>query len=179
MDSYNSKYPLEYYSVGTPYMFYISDGGVKAGKAATIEQIKKFGAVLKQNAPQVCPQTVGDEPLRGSTVRCIGVVVDKIANKSSPVIEVMFLGDAEGKQVYLTKKYIVAHPSGVFFDDNESYVAGKSIDLSGDVKIDFSQQERRNGGITVSVSSKVHGGITLSKPAGKTSGGITISKKSS
>ena len=119
----------------------------------------------------------GDVPLRRSTVRCVGVVVDKVANKDSAVIEVMFLGDTEGKQVYLTKKYIVSHSSGVFFDDNESYVAGKSIDLSDDVKIDFSQQARRDGGITISTGKKVNGGITLSKHAEKSSGGITISVK--
>lgn len=177
MDSYNSKYPLEYYSIGTPYLFYISNGGVKAGKAATIEQIKKYGGVLKQDVPQSYPQMAGDVPLRRSTVRCVGVVVDKVANKDSAVIEVMFLGDTEGKQVYLTKKYIVAHSSGVFFDDNESYVAGKSIDLSDDVKIDFSQQARRDGGITISTGKKVNGGITLSKHAENNSGGITISVK--
>lgn len=177
MDSYNSKYPLEYYSIGTPYLFYISNGGVKAERAATIEQIKKYGGVLKQDVPQANPQMAEDAPSRRSTVRCVGVVVDKTVGKDSACIEVMFLGDTAGKQVYLIKKYIVAHSSGVFFDNNERYAASKSVDLSNDVKIDFSQQARRGGGITISAGSRVNGGITRSRLAGKSSGGITISEK--
>lgn len=177
MDSYNSKYPLEYYSIGSPYLFYISNGGVKVGKAATIEQIKKYGGALKQDVPQASPQMAGDVPSRRSTVRCVGVVVNKAADKDSAFIEAMFLGETEGKQVYLIKKYIVAHSSGVFFDNNESCAASNSVDLSNDVKIDFSQQTRRGGGITISAGSRVNGGITRSRHAGKSSGGITISEK--
>ena len=177
MDSYNSKYPLEYYSIGTPYLFYIVNGDIIAGKAATIEQIKKYGGVLKQDETRPNPQEAGDAPLRRSTVRCVGVVVDKVASKNFAAIEVMFLGYTEEKQVYLTKRYIVAHSSGVFFDDNESYAASKSIDLSTYAEIDFSQQARRGGGITISTGNKVNGGITRSKPSGKISGGITTSVK--
>ena len=177
MDSYNSKYPLEYYSIGTPYLFYISHGGIQYGKAATMEQIKKYGKILKKDVPQDNSKVVNDAPSYQSAVRCIGVVVDKISSKSSSFIEVMFLGDTDGKQVYLTKKYIVAHSSGVFFDDKENSTVHPSINVSNDVQIDFSQQTKRSGGITISPTSKVSGGITLSNRNQQISSGITLSRK--
>lgn len=176
MDSYNSKYPLEYYSIGTPYMFYLSKVGNMSGNAATIEQIKKFGGILKQDAPVTYPKNTAAGPQNKLLNRCIGVVVDKHIKNGSAAIEVMFLGDVSGKQVYLTKKYIVAHSSGVYFDDKESVAASKSINLSGEVDIDFSKQAGKSGGITLDTGHKVSGGITLDTGNRKIGGGITIDK---
>lgn len=87
----------------------------------------------------------------------------------------MFLGCLDGKQIFLNKKYIVAH-SGVFCDDKENVAVQKSLNLSEEIDIDFSKQTGKNGGITVDTSRKVNGGITLDAGNHRVGGGITIDK---
>lgn len=183
MDSYNSRYPLEYYSVGIPYMFYMRSDGYLLGRAATMEQIKQYGSAIKADSSTGNPK---ESTFGGKFGRYIGVVTDKHEESSPAIIDVLFQCDHEGKRVYLLKKYSVA-PTGVFFDDKENVAAHVSVPLPKDASIDFPAQAAKSGGITLNEPGKRSGGITLNeskKQAGgtrlnepkKKSGGITLNE---
>jgi len=162
MDSYNSQYPLEYYEVGTPYMFYLSTGA-KHGTAASMELIKKYGPVLKKTASQ-----------KGSGYhfadRVIGVVVGKeVVNErtGAGAIEVLFQGIADEKIVYMTTKYITNLSGGTFCDDKEQYTAAGVVDLTGEINVTAAGQ---GGGIALDGGRP--GGIALD--GGNQGGGIAL-----
>lgn len=173
MDSYNSKYPLAYYEVGTPYMFYLTKG-VKCAKAAPANEIGKFKSVLDKTKKQ---QGAG----YAFADRVIGVVVEKDPVKRC--LEVLFEGKADGKEVYLTQKYITGS-AGVFCDEKEQHPASGIVDLSenlsarlaavesikigGGIALD---NEKKDGGIALD-NSKAGGGIALDN--GKKGGGIAL-----
>lgn len=151
MDSYNSKYPLEYYEVGTPYMFYLTKGA-KCAKAASANGIGKFKSVLKSTQKQQgAGYTFAD--------RVIGVVVEKDPVKRC--LEVLFEGDADGKEVYLTQKYITGS-AGVFCDEKELHPASGVVHLNGEIPTRLAPAE----------ATKVGGGIALDNE--KKSGGIAL-----
>ena len=145
MDSYNSQYPLEYYEIGTPYMFYMGSSP-KHGSASKMEDIQKYGSALKQTAKL---------PSEGYCFakRYVGVVIDK----EPGAIHVMFQGNVDGNTVYLTTKYVVNH-SGVFCDDKEQFAAGGVVDLTGEIKLDFSGQKFSKGGGIVPDAKPTKGG---------------------
>ena len=152
MDSYNSRYPLEYYELGTPYMFYRSVDTKKAA-AAPMEVIKKYGNMLKKTATQ---EGSGYHFAR----RVIGVVVGKefVDPKTGiGIIEVLFQGNADGQTVYLTAKYATNLTGGAFCDDKEQYTAAGIVDLTGEINLPSAV---KNGGISLD-TARVGGGIAL------------------
>jgi len=173
MDSYSSKYPLEYYEVGTPYMFYLHD--FTKSKAATADQVKRFAPILKTTA-----KNSGGGYYFAK--RVIGVVVDKgvYANCSWGYIEVMFLVDyrkdegTPSESVHLIKRYIVNY-TGVFCDDKEQFEATGTVAVTGEILIDITAIKRKTGGITEDTKAKVNGGITEDKGV-IVGGGITEDK---
>lgn len=168
MDSYNSQYPLEYYEIGTPYMFYMSTAP-KQGKASTTDEIKKFAPVLTRSVEQ-------ESDGYSFAQRYIGVVVGKKkfdGPHPSACIEVMFQGNSNGKTVYMNARYIVAH-SAVFCNDKEQFEAAKAIDLSNELNLDFSNQMARvSGGIALDMGKR-SGGIALDKGHKNGNGGIAL-----
>lgn len=125
MDSYNSRYPSEYYEIGTPYMFYISSMP-KHGVASEKKDIDKYGKVLERVEGQV---SQGYHFAK----RYVGVVV----GKSTDAIHVMFMYNDEGRIAYITVKYAVSY-TGVFCDDKEQYSAGTIIGgYSGGIVLDI------------------------------------------
>ena len=162
MDSYNSQYPLEYYEVGTPYMFYLSTSA-KHGKAASVEQVKKYGPVLKKTATQK-----GEGYCFAD--RVIGVVVGKEtldARTGAGAIEVLFQGTADNKTVYMTTKYITNLTGGSFCDDKEQFAAAGVVDLTGEINVTAGSKD---GGIDL--DSGRSGGIDLD--GGNQGGGIAL-----
>ena len=151
MDSYNSKYPLEYYEVGTPYMFYLTKGA-KCAKAAPANEISKFKSVLKNTQKQ---QGAG----YAFADRVIGVVVEKDPVKRC--LEVLFEGDADGKEVYLAQKYITGS-AGVFCDEKELHSAAGKVYLKGEVpaRLAPAKSAKIGGGIDLD-DAKIGGGIDL------------------
>ena len=150
MDSYNSKYPLEYYEVGTPYMFYLGTGK-KNGKAATMEQIEKYGPALKKTNSQKGEGFYFAD-------RVIGVVVEKEGvspRTGEGAIVVLFQGISDGTTIYLTKKY-VTNSAGVFCDDKEQFNAAGLVDLTGEINVTVVD---KNGGIDLDTGRS--GGIDL------------------
>ena len=173
MDSYNSKYPLEYYEVGTPYMFYLTKG-VKCAKAAPANEIDEFKSVLKNTQKQ---QGAG----YAFADRVIGVVVEKESAKRC--LKVLFEGDADGKKVYLNQRYITGS-AGVFCDEKELHPASGMVHLNGEIPVRLASaepakisggialdNEKKGGGIALD-NSKVGGGIALDN--GKKGGGIAL-----
>lgn len=161
MDSYNSQYPLEYYEVGTPYMFYHSNIA-NHGSAATMENIKQYGSVLKKTESQ-----------KGSgycfAKRVIGVVVAKeMLNEKNGAITVMFQGIVGGKPAYMTTKYITNLAGGSFCDDKEQFDAAGVIDLTGEINVTIAGG--KGGGIALEGGKG--GGIALE--GGNTKGGIAL-----
>lgn len=162
MDSYNSQYPLEYYEVGTPYMFYLSTG-TKHGTAASMDLIKKYSPVLNKTASQ-----------KGAGYcfadRVIGVVVNKeIINErtGAGAITVLFQGTADNKTVYMTTKYITNLTGGVFCDDKELFPAAGIVELTGEIQLPSAP---KGGGIALDGGRP--GGIALD--GGNQGGGIAL-----
>ena len=161
MDSYNSQYPLEYYEVGTPYMFYHSNVAGH-GSAATMEYISQYGSVLKKTESQMGSGYCFAD-------RVIGVVVTKEKlNERNGAITVMFQGRVGGKSAYMTTKYITNLTGGSFCDDKEQFDAAGVIDLTGAINVTI--VDGRGGGIALDGGKG--GGIALE--SGKTKGGIAL-----
>lgn len=156
MDSYNSLYPLEYYKIGTPYMFYFSNINTH-GKPASMDSIKKYGPVLNKTAN-----------LKGSgfpfAKRVVGVVIEKNDNGT---IDVLFQGVSNDKTVYMVKKYITSY-RGVFCDDKEQFDVSGIVDLTGSINVTFA--DSKGGGIDLDIGRS--GGIDLDE--GNKSGGIDL-----
>ena len=161
MDSYNSQYPLEYYEVGTPYMFYVGKSNSNR-KAASMEVINKYGPVLKKTQAQKGGERIGNR-------RAVGVVTEKIPvdpKFGTGAIEVLFQGVADGKTVYMTTKYIT-NWKGSFHDDDESVSAAGILDMTGEVHV---TAVGKNGGIDLDGGRS--GGIDLD--GGNRTGGIDL-----
>ena len=164
MDSYNSAYPLAYYEIGTPYMFYRA-APPQHGNEASADQVKKYAPVLKKTSDDVGSAYCFSKRFK----RYIGVVVGK--NTEQNTIEVMFQAKKDGKTVYFTTKYIVNH-SGVFFDDKEQFAAHGIVDLNGSDDIEFSDKVK-SGGIIIDKPS-ISGGIVLDEKIVPSGNGIVI-----
>lgn len=165
MDSYNSQYPLEYYEIGTPYMFYLATGP-KNCEAATMEQINEYSSAIKRAAK-------GNKSVKeGKNGDCfakryIGVVIGKeVISPNTSIINVLFQGTANGQTVYITKKYIVGH-SGVFCDDKEQFEPAENVDLTGEVNV--TAVNGKNGGV-VPITHPKNGGVV--PIANSKSGGV-------
>lgn len=171
MDSYDSRYPYEYYELGTPYSFY----GPKfhGGTPATEEYIRKYSSILlKEDSTD---DTTGSQKSssRSQTpsnyCRYVAVVVDKTYSTKSAFITVMFKNINNGRTEFLTRRYAVAVPSGCYYDGNESMVVQSATSFSHSTGASGKQ-----GGITLDVANK-NAGITLDTNSIKTKGigGIT------
>ena len=173
MDSYDSRYPYEYYEIGTPYAFY----GPKThgGTPATEEYIRKYSSILlKEDSTE---ETTGSQ--KGSSrsqtasnyCRYVAVVVDKTYSSKSAFITVMFKNINNGRTEFLTRRYAVAIPSGCYYDGNESMSVQSSTSFSHS-----NGASGKQGGITLDVANK-KGGITLDANTNKTKGAKEPTKK--
>ena len=171
MDSYNSKYPLEYYEIGTPYMFHLMTPP-HSGESATEYEVAAYSNALN---------TYSDQPAGGHDYikRYVGVVVGTCTLDTTPVysaIRVMFKGNLEDKTTYIVKKFVVGY-TGVFFDEKEWYTAGGEVLLPSS-KFVLSASSATDTGISTGGIDKKHpgdeqsGGIDKKGEKGKTSGGI-------
>ena len=160
MDSYNSRYPSEYYEIGTPYMFYISSMP-KHGVASEKKDIDKYGKVLERAEGQV---SQGYHFAK----RYVGVVV----GKSTDAIHVMFMYNDEGRIAYITVKYAVSY-TGVFCDDKEQYSAGTIIGgYSGGIVPDIYGGGEGGGILPDPGKSGGNGGILPDSAAPVKDGGV-------
>ena len=157
MDSYNSKYPLEYYENGTAYMFYLSTPP-RSGESASEDEVDMYSSAF---------DTYGNQPTGDHEYikRYIGVVVGTCTLNTDPAysaIRVMFKGNLEGETTYIVKKFIVGY-TGVGFDDKEWCTAGVEVPLSSS---NFVLKESTTG------NSDISGGIDKKPMDGEQAGGI-------
>lgn len=178
IDSYDSRYPSEYYEIGTVYSFY---GSSNTGnlKPATPEYISKYSAKLlelqeEEKTSAIKSVETGKSSNSFSTFqRFYGIVVAKPQNR---FIRIMLISIHDGISDFYTKEYAVSF-SGCPLDEKEVMSVSSSAKyngISGDI-------EKKVGGIT-RVDSKTNvGGITRVKPNDNSAagvGGITRSNKS-
>ncbi len=172
MDSYDSRYPYEYYEIGMPYAFY----GLKsnAGNPATKEQIDMYSSILlKENSNDELNDNEKYSSRAQSTgpiCRFVAVVVDKTYSTKGTFITVMFKNVNNGLTEFLTRKYAVAKPSGCYFDGNESMMVQSSTSFNNSNKVSCKQ-----GGITLDTTN-IKAGITIDNNSQKIKGvgGITL-----
>ena len=127
LDSYNSKYPLEYYEIGTCYAFY-KYVECSNTRPATNEEISEFSKSLddcwKENASLM---TGGSSAYNHKICRAVGIVIDKgiyDTPKQKKYLVVMFIGE---KNSHFVTKYILDDEWPVFLDNHESVTPGRVV----------------------------------------------------
>lgn len=171
MDSYDSRYPYEYYEIGTPYAFYGSKN--HGGTPATEEYIRKYSSILLEEDSNDESAITIKNSLQSQTIsrycRYVAVVVDKTYSSKSAFITVMFKNINNGQTEFLTRRYAVAIPSGCYYDENESMAVQSATSFSHS-----NGSLEKQGGITLDVANK-SAGITLDANSNKPKGigGIT------
>ena len=179
IDSYDSRYPSEYYEIGTVYSFY---GSSNAGnlKPAEAEYISKYSAKLLELQEEEKTSAIKAVDASSSSSsfstfqRFYGIVVAKPQNK---FIKIMLISEHDGKSDYFTKEYAVNH-SGCTLDGKEVMSVSSSAKYDGVSE----NSVKKVGGITRADSTTNVGGITRAKPNDNSAagvGGITRSNKSS
>jgi hypothetical protein len=192
MDSYNSKYPIEYYEIGTPYKFY--GNAFSVGKPATHDQISKYKCIfdsLEKNKTEniVNKQNNNSGNKMKSLIRFVGVVVEKQRKATGSTICVMYKNYNNGIYEYRINHYIVASKEGSLTDDKDwaetSSLASFNTLSSDSAKpsgIKKAAHENRVSGITGKVHTENRGtgavsGITAIKESKSRVSGITAVKK--
>ena len=189
--SYNSSYPLAYYTVGKVYSFYgKADDHDTPATQADIKQFshllqglteEKSGAILPVHGP------AQEEKQNRKLNRYYGVVVQKIKVKNAACIVAMYCNIYDGKTNYYTKRYGVS--TSCMTDDKNLMPAASHLDhrIEQDKNHIKSPKNPRPadsqkvGGITIAAKNKNVGGITRvgkSQPASPNIGGITKVKSS-
>ena len=137
-------------------MFYVGNKNTNR-KAASTDVIKKYASVFEKT-------TSGKGTEHFSDCRVIGVVTGKNAG-TTPTIDVLFRGNADGKTIYISTKYVVNN-GGVIHDDDETATASGLMDVSGKININIPKKsggidlEGRSGGIDLDIAPR-SGGIDL------------------
>ena len=169
IDSYDSRYPSEYYEIGTIYSFYGSSI-TRNLKTADPEYISKYSSKLlelqKEENTNVI-QSVGTGNLKSSLTslqRFYGIVV---AKPREYLIKVMIISIHDGINDFFTKDYIVSS-WGCLSDGKELM----PISSSAKYKDITSKDTQKVGGITRANSSSDVGGITRNKTNDNSAAGI-------
>ncbi len=189
MDSYDSRYPYEYYEIGTPYAFY---GTMNSGyEPATAEQIAKYKDVLETEYIKNQSTSNRSNTENAANVsfhyRYVAVVIDKTHSKKSAFITVMFKNNNNGQTEYLTRRYVVASPAACYHDGDESMTVQSTTyhnhqspnesKISGITRIN---NKNKTSGITRAINQTDEtagvSGITLANKNDDHISGITIKK---
>ena len=200
IDSYNSRYPLQYYEIGKPYMFYNRTGRTYIPTDEQIEKYSPVFATLKEQ-PGIQPMSGWDPSKKEGIDRYIGVVVEhetltrEVNNQlvEYPMIHVLFRNDGSittgitldsGEQSkkpkktetgeFFIKKYAVGSETGVFLDDNENAPAMASLHIENPERIPYHVMSGGKTGITAETESAGTVGIKQDRP--KTDGGTRDNK---
>lgn len=181
MDSYDSKYPLQYYEVGVPYQFYISKFAVKrgVGKFASEDDVAKYShyfdadndeslvndynAIQQNNSPYVF----------GNLIRVVGIVIKTYRKCGMAFIEVMYKNINDGLEEYRLTSYQVEKSEGTLTDGKDYIPAQSSIN----VVVDSTNNTNVTSGITPSGKEKIESGLTHKDHAKSTIGGLTRSNQ--
>lgn len=139
MDSYNAKYPIQYYEIGTPYQFYVSASKIQAGfgKLASNSDISEYAKYFDSLSGDEAENNVSEffSPSKSSVVlknliRLVGVVVGKKRSGNIPMIEVMFKIAVDNQIEYRILSYVVE--SSALTDDKE-FMQAKT--MAGNVEV--------------------------------------------
>lgn len=181
MDSYDSKYPLQYYEVGVPYQFYLSKFTVKKGfgKFASKDDVAKYShyfdnehyeslvndyhATQKNNSPYVF----------GNLIRIVGIVIKTYRKCGMAFIDVMYKNINDGIEEYRLVSYQVEKSEGTLTDGKDDIPAQSSIN----VVVDSADNTNVTSGITTSVKEKIESGLTHKDHTKSTIGRLTRSNQ--
>ncbi len=177
IDSYDSRYPSEYYEIGTIYSFY---GSSNTGnmKPASDEYISKYSSKLLELLEEEktsAIQSVSATNSKSSPIslqRFYGIVVDK---PRKDMIKIMLISIHDGVSDFFTKDYAVSY-SGCSSDGKDLM----PVSSSAKYKKETGNSAKKVGGITRSGSKSNVGGITRAKPNDNSAagvGGITRANK--
>ena len=169
IDSYDSRYPLEYYEIGTIYSFYCSSIAGKFKKADS-EYISKYSSKLLELQKEENTNVIQSVKAQSSKLfskslqRFYGIVIAKPRNV---MLKVMFIGIHDGINNFFTKDYII-NSWGCFSDEKELMPISSSVKYKDTVYGDTTKV----GGITRENSSSDVGGITRNKTNDNSTSGI-------
>lgn len=161
MESYNSKYPIEYYDKGTAYKFYGSNMGEYADRK-DIKKYANFFDLLLADGQDITNEYSSKEIDTKATrkfrkKRFIGVVVDKMYDPS-PRIKVMFANNNEGDIEFRTKYYAANNTKGCTLDGKEIIPAEVCTDYN--TGIESRKSSERTSGIKRIYNKNKTSGIT-------------------
>ncbi len=126
LNSYDSRYPADYYEVGTCYSFYKgTDFGNQ--RSATIEEENQFAKALekciKENKHLIAD---GGSSYNHNISRVVGVVINKgplPSKEFKDALDVMFSNENGN---YIVSRYGISG-IGVFMNDKEDTITGKTV----------------------------------------------------
>ena len=178
IDPYDSRYPSEYYEIGTIYSFYASPnmGNFHPADAKYISKYSSALLKLQEEEKTSAIQPVKTSSFQSSSVplqRFYGIVIDKPYKN---VIRIMFINVHNGIRNFFTKDYTVSYV-GCSSDvggitrvkQNDSVASG----IGGITRTNKTGRFASNDQPSSSSASKNVGGITRVKNVG----GITRVKK--
>lgn len=137
LDSYHSEYPLDYYEIGVPYMFYSArptaegTGFERLGRPASNEEVVDFKTVFAEYVACL-EDDIRKKKNFPFADRVIGVVIAKEtidAKKGTGYLDVLFQAVLNESVDYTVKRFIAGY-SGVFCDDKEEVIVAPFIDLT-------------------------------------------------
>lgn len=177
IDSYDSRYPSEYYEIGTIYSFY---GSSNTGnlKPASDKYISKYSSKLHELLEEEktsAIQSVSAANSKSSPIslqRFYGIVVDK---PSKDMIKIMLISIHDGVSDFFTKDYAVSY-AGCSSDGKDLMPVSSSAKYQ---KL-TSDSTKKVGGITRTSTQSNVGGITRVKQDDNSAtgvGGITRANK--
>ena len=170
IDPYDSRYPSEYYEIGTIYSFYASPnmGNFHPADAKYISKYSSALLKLQEAEKTSAIQPVKTSSFQSSSVplqRFYGIVIDKPYKN---VIRIMFINVHNGIRNFFTKDYTVSYV-GCSSDGKNLMPVSSSVKCNKD---SVSKDTKNIGGITRAKSSSDVGGITRVKQNDSVASGI-------
>ena len=128
MDSYNSRYPVEYYEIGTPYMFYTDSTVIgNRNKLASVDLIQEYSdkfLALQKDKELSTGLKKNTSSVFGNLSRYVGFVVDITDN----IIHVLYQCRINGVTEFRVTQYITSNSQKVFTDDLEKIAPSLFVD---------------------------------------------------
>ena len=170
MDSYNSRYPIEYYEIGTPYMFYTDNTVI--GKPASADIIHKYSSKFSALQKE---KEFSTELHKNQSVfhlsRYVGFVVDMTDN----IIQVLYQCRINGEIEFFVTNYITSNLQKAFTDDLEIL----SPSLWRDINLtEFSFSKHKNTKTKISGVTKANNTDEFTEPFVSRVSGVTKADKS-
>ena len=152
MDSYNSRYPVEYYEIGTPYMFYTDSTVIgNRNKLASVDLIQEYSdkfLALQKDKELSTGLKKNTSSVLGNLSRYVGFVVGITDDN---IIHVLYQCRINGVTEFRVTQYITSNSQKVFTDDLENFAPSLFADktnLIGSLSSKYTDTRTTVGGVT-------------------------------